>query len=287
MLSSSYYRYRSTNQLVDFPLADLEGASSILGNIPAVIGNDGLEFVLTTQNIQSPRFVWTTSCNISLGRNKLLYYPGTAPNGNQVGEPLSLFYVREVTGVDPKTGTYLFNDGNGNGIPAGNAAARTFPVNTVPSCYGGVQNTFRYRQIQLDVLFQFIKQQGLNDIYDPLYLPGFPRNQYHAAVDQHWQNAGDVSQQQRFSQNGQLRNGYNMAIQGSMGYTDASFIRCKNVSLAWNFPYRKLGVKDCKLYLQAQNLFTITKYPGMDPETQSRTAIPPLRVINTGIQITF
>jgi TonB-linked SusC/RagA family outer membrane protein len=287
MLSSSYYRYRSTNQLVNFPLADLEGASSILGNIPAVIGNDGIEFVLTTQNIQSPRFVWTTSYNISLGRNKLLYYPGTVPNGNLVGESLSLLYVREVTGVDPKTGTYLFADGNGNSIPAGPAAARTFPVNTEPSCYGGMQNSVRYRQLQLDIFFQFTKQQGLNDIYDPTYIPGFPRNQYHAAIDQHWQKTNDVSQQQKFSQNSQLRNSYNMALQGSLGYTDASFIRCKNVSLTWNFPYRKLGVKDCKLYLQAQNLFTITKYPGMDPETQSRTAIPPLRVINTGIQMTF
>ena len=70
---------------------------------------------------------------------------------------------------------------------------------------------------------------------------------------------------------------------------DASFIRLKNVSLAYNFP--SPWVKDLKLstlqvYVHAQNLLTITGYKGLDPETLS-SALPTIRMMIAGIKTTF
>jgi hypothetical protein len=46
-------------------------------------------------------------------------------------------------------------------------------------------------------------------------------------------------------------------------------------------------MKKSRVYIQAQNLFTITRYKGIDPETQNMLALPPLRTIAAGVQLSF
>ncbi|WP_177230300.1 SusC/RagA family TonB-linked outer membrane protein [Chitinophaga sp. CF118] len=293
LLSTSYYRYRSTHQLVEYPIADMQGAGTILANLPAVIGNSGWEFLLTMQNIQSRHFVWTTSFNISIARNRLLYYPGRNNNewpATLVGKSLSEFFVYKMADVDKATGAYRFTDATGNIVSADGFVPRVTPVDLVPKYFGGLMNTFRYKQFQLEVLLQFTRQLGVTDAFDPVYQPGYQVNQYAAAVSNPWKTAGDVSNRQRFTQNGNLRKGYLMAIESNLKYTDASFIRCKNLVFSWQLPehyLHKIHFRECKFSLQAQNLFTLTPYQGMDPETQSRTAIPPLRILMAGMQLLF
>ncbi len=69
------------------------------------------------------------------------------------------------------------------------------------------------------------------------------------------------------------------------GYENAAFIRLKNVSLSYTLPdtwKQKLHLQNMRLYMQAQNLWTITSYNGVDPETKSVSSLPPLRVITAG-----
>jgi hypothetical protein len=73
-------------------------------------------------------------------------------------------------------------------------------------------------------------------------------------------------------------------------YGDASFIRLKNISLSYSVPessLRRLKISGIKAYINAQNLLTITKYKGLDPETQNMFVLPPMRTIAAGIQLTF
>jgi hypothetical protein len=70
---------------------------------------------------------------------------------------------------------------------------------------------------------------------------------------------------------------------------DASFIRLKNVSLAYNAPstwIKQLKMQTLQVYLRGQNLLTITHYRGMDPETQG-ISLPPLKMLIAGIRTTF
>ena len=72
--------------------------------------------------------------------------------------------------------------------------------------------------------------------------------------------------------------------------TDASYIRIKNVSLSYNIPVnwmKKMNAVSWKVFLHMQNLFTITKYKGHDPESQSLSSLPPLRMITIGTQVNF
>jgi hypothetical protein len=81
---------------------------------------------------------------------------------------------------------------------------------------------------------------------------------------------------------------YGLYTNSDKGYTDASFLRIKNISLSYSLPDKwveKWHMKKLRIYAQGQNLFTITKYKGFDPETQDLTLLPPLRTITAGLQI--
>ncbi|TWV94301.1 TonB-dependent receptor [Chitinophaga pinensis] len=136
LLYASYYLYRSSNQLVSYPLPDITGAGSIIGNLPAVIRNNGLELVLSTQHIRHNHFEWASSLNITFGRNQLLRYPDpTIPMqtsaGFVEGQALSQLYVATAMGVDPATGTYLFADADHHPVPA-DKATESKPVDMAP-----------------------------------------------------------------------------------------------------------------------------------------------------------
>jgi hypothetical protein len=108
------------------------------------------------------------------------------------------------------------------------------------------------------------------------------RSNQPVSVLERWQNPGDVSTIGRFT------TGYNGYRSSTFSYTDASYVRLKNLSLSWTLPvnwYRKIGIKDWKVYAQGQNLLTITKYNGLDPESQSVTTLPPLRVWTMGLRV--
>ena len=68
------------------------------------------------------------------------------------------------------------------------------------------------------------------------------------------------------------------------------YLRLSNISLAYNIPavqLKKFRLQDAMISLAATNLFTITKYKGMDPESSNATSIPPLKILTIGVQVTF
>jgi TonB-linked SusC/RagA family outer membrane protein len=295
LATTAYYRNRSSNQLVGYSLPLITGFPSIQSNLDAVVQNAGIEAQLTTVNISAPDFSWTTSINYSRPRNKLISYPNIAgsPYAYQfeVGKPLSIQRAIHYTGVDPQTGLYTFEDFDGDGEITTMDAQ--FLKSITQDFFGGFQNTFHYKRWDLSVFFQFVKQTGRNHMSNILVSPpGWSANQP-VDVMNRWQTSGDVATVQKFSP------GYDpFAFFAALNYTnygdgvigDASFIRLKNMYVSYTLPgtwSRKILVQTSKIYLQAQNLLTITSYKGLDPETQSFQHIPPLRVITGGVQLTF
>ena len=72
LVSVSYYRNRSSNQLLGRPLAPTTGFSSVLFNRNATVQNSGVEIELNTVNVKSQNFIWSTSLNFTIPRNKLV-----------------------------------------------------------------------------------------------------------------------------------------------------------------------------------------------------------------------
>lgn len=290
LLNSSWYQNRSSNQLIGIPLAATTGFASLTGNFDATVENTGLEFDLRTTNFKGANFQWSTSFNISVPKNRLVKFPGleTSAFANRyiVGQPLTIIQLFKSLGVNPDTGLYEFEDYNGDDIISRLEDSK-FIEDFSPKLFGGLGNNFSYKNISLDLFLQFKKQKGFNSLVSQT-APGFRSN---GSVDllQRWQEIGDESSIMLASAglNPSFAASRDNQSFSSAAVSDASFIRLRNISLGYNFPRsEKLGL-DINMYLQGQNLFTITSNDGPDPEQTSPIILPPLRQITLGVQLGF
>lgn len=296
-LSASYYQNRCDNQLVGYRVPAHTGFTTVTANWPAVVGNKGWEFVAGSNNVQIGQVTWNSSFNISFTTNKLIAFPGIENTSYRtqytIGQSLDILRVYRYVGVDPATGMYQFldKDNKKQSLSLNALTDKVGFVNRNPDFYGGFQNSIRYKNFDLDLIFQFAKQIG--QAYRGAILAGAGTgtqgNQYIEVLNR-WQKPGDVALNQRFNADRTIGwpNTYFRESDGS--YSDASFIRLKNVQLTYSFSKeinRRIGLQQSRLFLQAQNLFTITKFKGMDPENQSGSSLPPLRVLTGGIKITI
>jgi hypothetical protein len=211
-----------------------------------------------------------------------------------IGKPITLVKAYDFAGVDSTTGSYQFLNSQGaKTFYPGFSTDRTILINTSPKYYGGFENSIRYKKVQLSFMLQFVKQVGLNDYHfgigNPGYFFGGNYNQPTSVLSR-WQKAGDVTTIQRYNMDFSINDQFSYAASSNAAYEDASYLRLKNLSLSWQLLDKwksKMGLQGCNMYLQCQNLFTITKYKGLDPETLTSTSLPPLTVWTIGAQIVF
>lgn len=292
LFTASQYYNESSNQLVGLPLPVVTGQSSIQYNLPATVVNKGWEFQLATTNVKRDNFKWTTTVNITLPRNELTEFSNLEAfpayrNRYKVGESIFIKRTLKSIGVDPTTGLYTFEDVDGDGnISVVNDGL--FLREVSQRYFGGLGNSISIGGLRVDFLFQFVKQTGYNYI-NSFTVPGDFSNQPEV-VAARWQNSGDQTGIQQYTLIGPGTGAFINQKFSDKAISDASFIRLKNVSISWQFPatlLKKVRMQNARLYLQGQNLLTITNYLGMDPENQNVSFLPPLRMISIGTQITF
>jgi TonB-linked SusC/RagA family outer membrane protein len=296
LLNTTYARNRSSNQLLNYVLPTITGKRSVLQNFPATIQNVNWEFSLNTINIKNEWFNWSTAVNLTVPRNKLIAFPGLENSSYAslliIGQPISISKYLHYAGVDPTTGIYTIIDANGK--PTTNPS---YPADLIsiyspfPKYYGGLQNSFSYNSLQLDIFFQFTKQKGPNSLFASTLGPSPGQFQPGSSnqpvtVLNRWKAPGDHAVVQSFST--EYPPSFYNAIGSDATYSDASYIRLKNISLSWQLPadwLKKVHMQYAKVYVQGQNLLTITHYKGLDPETLSVATLPPLRMLAAGLQI--
>jgi len=297
-VNATYGLNRCSNQLLNTVLPSFVGYSSIAANFPATVQNTSWELSLQTVNIKSRSFQWTTNIALTIPRNKLLAFPNfdKSPYTRNliIGRPLDIQRKLHFLGVDPATGMYQVADANGKPtISPSYPSDYTVLISIFPKYYGGLQNSISYKGLQLDFFFHFVKQLGSNSysFMNGFRFPGaFFRglsNQPVTVLDR-WQKPGDKASIQLYST--QNNDNINYVINSNHFYTDASYIRLKNVSLSWQLPAKwkqSAHLQNARIYVQTQNLLTFTSYKGVDPENQSIVSLPPLRVWTFGFQLTL
>ena len=291
ILNTAYFRNRSSNQLLFYPLPIATGVASILSNFPAIIQNNGWEFALTSANVKRKNFSWNTNINLTIPSNKLVKYDNlensSYANNYIVGQPFTSIRIYKYNGVNPTTGIYEFTDIDGKTVqdPTRNTLNKIVFFNTAQRFYGGISNTLNYKRFQLDFLFQFIKQYGKNNFFG-LTPAGAAFVNQPTTVLNRWQKDGDITKIQKYNSNRSISRPGSAARDSNEAWKDASYIRLKNVSFSWSIPesvQEKLRMKNFRVFIQCQNLLTFTKYEGLDPETLSSISLPPLRVMTFGI----
>lgn len=294
----SWYRDRSGNQLIDLSLPLLTGFPSVVANSVAEIENSGWEFMAQLKVLDTKNFSLSLNFNLSSNRNKLLSYPDLelSPFASRyvIGKTLNLQRVLHYTGVDPLTGQPSFEDKNHDGQIKKDYTARTiddtYPIDLNPKYYGGFGADFSFKGLQLNLFFSYKKQIGQNALLQGA-LPGTLNANMPVEVLNRWQQPGDNKPYAMFTTGVNASAAYGNFLGQSDGvYTDASFIRLSNAALSYTIPtsvLKKSGLKGCSIFINTNNLFTITNYLGLDPETQDYTAFPPTRTIVGGLSLNF
>lgn len=293
LFSTSYYRNRSSNQLVGYSLPGTTGFTSVRANLPAVVQNSGLEFELSCQLLKRKKLSWSMNFNFTAPRNKLISYPNLSSSAYatqyKIGSSLFIKGKYHYTGIDKQTGVYTLEDVNQDGSYTTPQDLK-FEKSVTQYYFGGLQNSFQFKQFEVDFFFQYVNQMGYNYLgYGLFEVPGTIFNQPEYVLAG-WRpdNGGAKAQKYTASYTSNAANIYYKFRGSDASIDNASFIRLKNLSLTYNLSsdwVKKASLQTAKLFLQGQNLLTITKYEGLDPENQGQ--VPPLKIVIAGIRLTF
>lgn len=293
-LTVNWFESRSSNMIIEIPLTPQVGFSYYTGNLAALVKNDGWEFDLNTKNITGTKFSWQSNFNLTLLRNRLLAMDGLQTSSYRgqfaIGKPLSAIALYEFTGFENGVASIIDQDGSGSiaeGLAVNGSGDQVIVGQSAPYLYGGFSNTLKYGNVHLDIFFHFMKQDGydfryhqFNYMREGRSLPGFMDNQ--AA----FVSTPEIAPTQLAGTD--IDRGYQNYTRSNAMLVDASFIRLKNLQLAYDLPsywIKKVGLGKCRIFTNGQNLFTITKYKGFDPETFDQ--MPPMRIFNFGAQLSF
>ncbi|SEM22153.1 TonB-linked outer membrane protein, SusC/RagA family [bacterium A37T11] len=287
-VTAAWYRNRCGNQLVGYPLAAINGFTSVQYNLPAVLENSGWELELRANLIQHTNFQWAVRANYSMPSSKLLKYPGLAASSYnytyRVGEPTNILKLFHYTGIDPNTGLYSMADLDGNG---GYDSEDFYWIPRAPTRFGGLENSVQFKAFELSVFCQYDQRTRSNQVlFD---YPGTQKNQP-IAVLKRWQKPGDDTIiQQAMAASSDGANAYTYFTLSDAAYMTQRFMRISNVALAWNMPAtwaHRLGCVSVRCGLEGQNLAVIGHFTVLDPETDYNQ-LPPLRTLTGSLQLTF
>lgn len=277
-----YYIKNTRDLLLNVNIPATTGFATQLRNV-GKLENKGIEVVLNTQNVRGA-FNWNTSFNISTNKNKITNLNGQVIDGGYVnqareGYPIGVFYAIEYAGVDTQNGDALYykNTLNGDGsrdratTNDPNLAQQVVIGNPNPKWIGGITNNLSYKGVDLTFLFQ--GQYG-NDIFNAAgtYMSSNASLIDNQTPDQlrRWQKPGDITDvpQARYG-------GGNGNTNSSRYVQRGDYLRLKTVTLSYTLPKsltNKVKLNRVRVYATAQNLLTLTKYTGWDPEVNTDVA---------------
>ncbi|TLV00877.1 SusC/RagA family TonB-linked outer membrane protein [Dyadobacter luticola] len=276
------YRRKVNKMLLDAPLPLSSGYASIFTNVGSM-ENKGVEFAVNSTNIKAGDFTWNTTFNISVNKNKVLALSGGSDifSGNtivRVGEPVGSFFGRVHEGTwstaEAETakkynmlpGDVKYKDLNNDGTINDND--RAIIGKGIPDGFGTFLNTFQYKAFSLTIDLQYMYG---NDVLDRSIHSAEDRqgiaNSYKTVL-----NAWTETNQN--TPIAQIRpiNAYYTTNNDSHKVSDASFIRGRNLLLAYVFPASvtsRLKLDRLRIYGSVQNFFVKTKYWGYDPEVSN------------------
>lgn len=296
---------RTKDLLLDQPILWINGFGSIANNV-GELQNRGIEFEVSTVNIDKGGFRWNTSFNFSKIDNqvKKLYDGLTflpANPGIAIGQPVGrdgggAIFDAQYAGVNPATGRPMWYDIQGNITYLPLAADRRYLGSNLATTFGGMNNNFSYKGFELTTFFVYEYGGIISDgQYNFLRENGtrLTLNALREVNERSWRTPGQITDIPRnLTTNAGNETRGASRNSGNAELLKSDFIRLSQLTFAYSFKpslVSRIGLSRARIYLQGVNLWTYTDYPGYDPEfTGAGTgSIPLTKSYTLGIQIGF
>ena len=291
-----FYYKKTSDMLMQVPESySASGYGYYWDNVGSMV-NKGVELNLTGTLLAVKDFVWTVNANVSYNRNKITeLYNGVQEyelaNTNTklvVGHPLGEFYINRYAGVNPANGDALWYDKNGNLTTELRDEDKVLIGKSYHAPWqGGFGTQLAWKGLSLAVQFSWVGDRWMinNDRYFDESNGRFASYNQSKRLLERWKKPGDVTDIPRHGVYTEF---------DSRLLEDASFLRLKNVMLAYSLPKdllrRSRVFQGVRIYAQAQNPFTFTKFSGLDPEGTSNiyaAQYPMARQFTFGLDLTF
>lgn len=327
-LEASYYNKDINNMILEVQQAPSKGIpdSRILSNVGSMY-NRGIELSISATPIAKNNFSWNTTLNFSTNKNKVTaLVDDDSPllqttsglelsSITKVGYSAAQIYGVKSLGVNPDNGRRIFETLDGKQVQYqhhGGANAWTYLDGTratsvasqlqvlggtIPTWYGGFNNNFAYKNLDLALNFTY---SGGNYIYNGSRAGLLDQRVWNNSVEvlNSWKNPGDQTNIPRAIYGDNVSNGSAFLISENIEKGD--FLRLQNVTLGYRLPsiFGNSGISGIRIYGQINNAFLLTKYTGVDPEISTngnnnlssgveRNVIPQGRQFTFGANIGF
>lgn len=290
-ITADYYDRITKDLLLSVNVPTITGFSTVVQNI-GKMQNRGWEFSVSSRNFTGA-FVWNTSANLSLNRNKVL---ALGPNGDpirsgsgvgetnitMIGHPIGSFYGYRQIGifmnqadldanphdVTSRPGDVKYADDNNDRVF--NAEDRTIIGNNQPDFIYGLNNSFSYKGFDLNIAIQ--GSQGAEVLnLSRRFFENLEGNQNQlTTVLNRWRSESNPGDGVTPRANARTT-GLNNAV-SSRWVEDASYLRIQNITLGYRLPSHIVSrwtLQQVRIYLSAQNLHTWTQYKGYNPEVSN------------------
>jgi TonB-linked SusC/RagA family outer membrane protein len=327
----TYYKNDIFDLILNEPQAPSRGipGNSITANIGSM-WNKGIELTLTGNIISKRDFTWSSNFNITTVKNRvtklannnadILVATGGLENPSmiRVGESIGSFYVVQTEGINPANGRRIFVLRDGTRVQfdfasanrwtklsdgtvsraASQAADAIIMGPALPKYFGGFENTFRFKGLDLNIQMYF---SGGNYVYNGSKAGLHDNRNWNNAKDalNRWTKPGENAEWPRVVFGDNISNGSSFPISNNVEKGD--FVKVRNIALGYSLPKNLLGrvnLNNVRVYVAALNAFTFTNYSGFDPEIQTngnsnggpsvdRNSAALARTVNVGINVGF
>ena len=322
-LTLDLYSKKTDNILYNVPVTSLTGVTHVYRNI-GKMDNRGIEVAIGGDLIRTKDITWSLDLNIGHNANKLTdifrqYDPsgqyiakpviigdgsgiaGSATRILEIGSPIDTYYMPQWAGVDPEDGRPLwYKEGaDGKKVTTKNyAEAKYYKLGSAaPKVFGGVTTSLRWREFDLSATFGYalggqIYNYSRQELDSDLAYTD--RNQMALQKGwSRWQKKGDIATHPRA-----LYNNKDNGNKASSRYLENnSFFKLRTLTLGYNLSLPQLKIQTLRIYLNAENLLTFTKYSGVDPElpasdgsvmgTTGISVYPPVRRFVLGFNLSL
>jgi TonB-linked SusC/RagA family outer membrane protein len=303
-LGFSYFNNNIDGLILSAPQSPSKGipGNIILANVGSMY-NRGIELELNVNVLSTKYFEWKTAINYTHVNNKVTalaegnadivaytHISSESTNITRVGYSVGSIYAAKTMGVNPENGRRIFINAKGEqvqysaAVPAGqsnwtyldgttapaiNAADYQIVGNAIPVWYGGFNNTFSYKNVDLKIDFTYSGgNYVMNGTRGTLLDMRYHNNT--TEVLSRWTAPGQVTNIPRVVYGDQISNGAAFPI--SENAQKADFVRLNNLSLGYTLSEKvaaKLKLASIHFFVQGTNLLLLTAYNGVDPETSS------------------